>query len=92
MESNKDLTDFINILKEENIIKTLKNSNEILYTKNNSFIYKIYFKNLQKSALDFITAQIKEKINLYINSPIGQSYDIVLEKDVFNKEDEIHPL
>jgi len=92
MESNKDLTDFINILKEENIIKTLKNSNEILYTKNNSFIYKIYFKNLQKSALDFITAQIKEKINLYIDSPIGQSYDIVLEKDVFNKEDEIHPL
>ncbi len=49
MESNKDLTDFINILKEENIIKTLKNSNEILYTKNNSFIYKIYFKTFKKA-------------------------------------------
>lgn len=92
IKSDKDLTNFISILKDENIIKPLKNSKEIFYNQDNSFIYKIYFKNLQKSALDFITAQIKEKINLYTNSPIGQSCDIVLEKDVFNKEDEIHPL
>jgi len=92
LESNNRLENFIHNLKEENILKTLKNSKEIFYTKDNTFIYKVYFKNLQKSALDFTAAQITESINKFKNSPEGQSYDIVLEKDIFNKEDEIHPL
>ena len=90
LKSKTSLNSFVEKLKEENIIKPLKSSKEIFFKKEDSkeFIYKIYFKNLQKSALDFITSQITSKIN----SPEFRSCGIVLEKDIFKKEDEIHPI
>ncbi len=36
--------------------------------------------------------QIENEINKFKNSPEGQSHAILLEKDIFKKEDEIHPL
>jgi len=88
LKSKADLTSFVDKLKEENIIKSLKTSKEIFYKQNGVFIYKIYFKNLQKSAIDFVISQITAKIN----SPEFESCGIVLEKELFKKEDEIHPI
>ncbi len=92
IKSNKDINYFIERLKKDNIIKSFKNSKEISYIDNNDFIYKIYFKNLQTAAFDFMHSQIREQINKFKNSPEGQGYAIVLEKDVFRKENEVHPL
>lgn len=72
----------ISRLKNENIIKTLKNSKEISFQDNKTYTYKTYFSNMQKSAFDFMTNQI-EKL---INSPEYTACGIVLEKAVFNKE------
>lgn len=90
--SNNDLTNFTELLKKENIIKSSKNSKEIFTKQDEKFIYKIYFKNLQKSAAEFMANQIENEINKFKNSPEGQSHAILLEKDIFKKEDEIHPL
>lgn len=90
--SNNDLTKPVELLKKENIIKSSKNSKEIFTQKNEKFIYQVYFKNLQKSAAEFTANQIENEIIKFKNSPEGQSCDILLEKDIFKKEDEIHPL
>lgn len=90
--SNNDLTNFTELLKKENIIKPSKHSKEIFTRKDEKFIYKIYFKNLQKSAVEFMANQIENEIIKFKNSPGGQSCGILLEKDIFKKEDEIHPL
>lgn len=72
----------ISRLKNENIIKNLKNSKEISYKDSQTYTYKTYFSNMQKSAFDFMINQI-EKL---INGPEYTACGIVLEKAVFNKE------
>ena len=83
-EGRQKLDTLIQKLKEENIIKQLKNSKEISFETENYYAYKIFFSNLQKNVCDFMTRQIQDYIN---KESIFKDCGIVLERAVFKKED-----
>ncbi len=83
-EGRQKLDTLVQKLKEENIIKQLKNSKEISFETENYYAYKIFFSNLQKNVCDFMTRQIQDYIN---KESIFKDCGIVLERAVFRKED-----
>lgn len=83
-EDRQKLDTLVQKLKEENIIKQLKNSKEISFETENYYAYKIFFSNLQKNVCDFMTRQIQDYIN---KESIFKDCGIVLERAVFRKED-----
>ncbi len=83
-EGRQKLDTLVQKLKEENIIKQLKNSKEISFETENYYAYKIFFSNLQKNVCDFMTRQIQDYIN---KESIFKDCGIVLERTVFRKED-----
>lgn len=84
-KNNQDIITLVQELKEKNIIKQLKNSKEIFFEEGESFVYKIFFSNLQKNVCDFTTAQIQNYIN---KESIFKDCGIVLEIAIYKKEDD----
>ena len=85
VKTNRDILDFVENLKKENIIKPVRNSKEVYFAQNGEFIYKIYLPNLQKSACDFITSRIED----FIKESNYKDCGIVLERALFRKTTEL---
>ena len=85
LKTNRDILDFVENLKKENIIKPVRNSKEVYFAQNGEFIYKIYLPNLQKSACDFITSRIED----FIKESNYKDCGIVLERALFRKTTEL---
>ncbi len=84
IKTNNELQnkDFINLLKQENIIKPVKNFKEITIVDNDLFVYKAFFPALQKGPFELMTDRIQNAIKS------AKECGIVLEKTIFKKEDE----
>ena len=83
----EDVLSLVQKLKEQNIIKQVKNSKEAGFkgpeTRDGSFIYKIYFSNLQKNVCDFTINQIQT----FIDNSFFKDCGIVLERAFYKKEE-----
>ena len=71
--------EFYNHLKNSNIIKLTKTSNEFLERKNDKYVTQVYMQGLDRSAFDFMVSKIEDEINL-------KSCDIVLSKAFYKKD------